>query len=225
MTWGRHFPDLYIHAAYDPDTLRSVYDRQKNKAAKRRREAKAGVPENKRTKVTPVLLIVEDQSFNKSIFRCPMLAEVMMNGRHYGITLFVTTQYSRSIPTELRAQFDYIFCCLEKFVQNRKRLYEDYFGVFPTFHSFNKIMMDCTEDFGCLVMNNRSRSCKIKDSVYYYKAKDRGAYKFGSRAYWLHHFMHYREEDDEEELTPDPFEQLKPKSLVKISTEIRKLKR
>ena len=223
-TWGRHFPDLYIHPAYDPDTLQAIYNRQTDKAKKRRREARLGVPEHKRTKVTPVLLIVEDQSFKKSIFRCPVLAEVCMNGRHYGITLFVTTQYSRSVPTEIRSQFDYIFCCLEKFVQNRKRLYEDYFGVFPNFHSFNEVMMACTDNFGCIVMNNQSRSCKIQDSVFYYRAKDRGSYKFGSRAYWLHHFMHYREEDDEEPV-PDPFDLLKPKSQRRISTRVREARR
>lgn len=219
-TWGRHFPGLYIHTIYNPDTLRAVYERQKQKAAKRRREGKQGVPDAQRTRVTPVLLILEDQSFNKSIFRCPVLAEVLMNGRHYGMTLFITTQYSRSITVELRSQFDFVFCCLEKFVQNRKRLYEDYFGVFPTFDSFNQIMMQCTSDFGCLVMNNISRSCDIDKSVYYYKAKDWGDYKFGSRAYWLFHYMNYKDED-EEESAPDPFEQLKPKSRTKITVGIR----
>lgn len=223
-TWGRHFPDLYIHPDYESDILRGIFNRQKDKAAKRRREGRRGVPETQRTRVTPILIIVEDQSYKKSIFNCPVLREILMNGRHYGMTLLITTQYSRSINAELRAQFDFVVCCLEKFVNNRKRLYEDYFGVFPTFPSFNQVMMQCTDNFGCLVMDNTTRSCKIQDSVFYYKARNRGDYKFGSHSYWLHHFMHYQDEDAEEPL-PDPFDQLKPKSHAKISTRIRKLSR
>lgn len=218
-TWGKHFPDLYIHTNYDSDVLLGIFNRQKDKAAKRRREGRRGVPEAQRTRVSPILIIVEDQSFKKSIFNCPVMREVLMNGRHYGITLLITTQYSRSINAEMRSQFDFVICCLEKFFNNRRRLFEDYFGVFPNFGSFNQVMMQCTENFGCLIMNNITRSCKIQDSVFYYKAKDHGDYKFGSRAYWLHHFMAYRDEDEATPL-PNPFELLQPKSQVTVSTRV-----
>lgn len=200
-TWGRHFPDYFIHTSYDAQRLQLIYNRQFRMARRRRREADAGVPEAKRTRVTPILLILEDQSFRKSIFHCPVLAKVIMNGRHYGITMMITTQYSRSITREMRSQFDYVFCCIEKFFQLRKSLHEDYFGVFEKFETFNQVMMQCTRDFGCLVLDNVSRSCDVRDSVFFYKAKDRGPYKFGSRAYWLFHFMHYKQnyDDDDDE--------------------------
>lgn len=205
--WGKNFPPIYIHGSYNPEILQGIYDRQK----KRR----------KQNTMTPILVILEDQSFDKSIFRCPVLANILMNGRHYDIMMMISTQYCRSVTTDLRSQFDFVFCCLEKIVANRKRLYEDYFGVFPTFESFNEVMMNCTANYGCLVMNNVTRSCAIQDSVFYFKAKDHGNYKFGSRAYWLFHYMHYKEEEDAEDAPPDPFDILRPKSRVKVSTRVR----
>lgn len=218
-TWGRHFPGIYIHSRYDADKLAAIYQRQRKKARQRRREAAHGVPPERCTRVTPILVIIEDQAFQKSIFRCPTLAEVLMNGRHYGMTVFITTQYSRSIGPDLRSQFDFVFCCLEKMVQNRRRLYEDYFGVFPDFNSFDQVMMQCTSNFGCLVMDNTSRTCDVRKSVFYYRARDRGDYKFGSPAYWLYHYMHYQDEEENDE-SHEPL--LRLRSRPTIRTHVRK---
>ena len=74
----------------------------------------------------------------------------------------ITMQYSLGIPPSLRTNVDYIFILRENIVSNRKRLYEQYAGMFPTFESFAQIMDQCTENYECLVINNNAKSNIIK---------------------------------------------------------------
>ena len=75
-------------------------------------------------------------------------------------------QYSMGIPPEMRSNFDYIFLLAEDFISNRKRLYEHYAGMFPNFDIFQQVFTEVTENFGCMVINNRIHSKKIEDKVF-----------------------------------------------------------
>ena len=59
-------------------------------------------------------------------------------------------QYALGIPPNLRTNIDYIFILRENIVQNRKRLYDSYAGMFPSFDIFCQVMDQCTENDECL---------------------------------------------------------------------------
>ena len=56
--------------------------------------------------------------------------------------------------------------------------------MFPTFEMFCQVMDQCTENYECLVINNNSKSNKLQDQVFWYKADARPDFKIGSPNFW-----------------------------------------
>lgn len=67
---------------------------------------------------------------------------------------------------------------------NRERVYTYFAGVFPNFSSFDQVMMSCTKDHECLVLDQTSLSYDISDCVYFYKATPDLEYRLGAPEYW-----------------------------------------
>jgi len=109
---------------------------------------------------------------------------LFMNGRHWKIMLVITMQYPLGIPPTLRTNIDFVFILRENYIANRKRIYENYAGMFPTFESFCQVMDQCTENYECLVINNNSKSNKLQDQVFWYKAENHNDFKLGSKEFW-----------------------------------------
>ena len=72
----------------------------------------------------------------------------------------------------------------EPYISNRKRIYDNYAGMFPTFESFCQVMDQCTENYECLVINNNAKSNKLDDQIFWYKASNHGPFKLGSKEFW-----------------------------------------
>jgi len=107
-----------------------------------------------------------------------------MNGRHWKVMLIITMQFPLGIPPNLRTNIDYVFILRENYISNRKRIYENYAGMFPTFESFCQVMDQCTENYECLVINNNSKSNKLHDQVFWYKADSHSDFRLGSKEFW-----------------------------------------
>ena len=107
-----------------------------------------------------------------------------MNGRHWKIMLVITMQYPLGVPPNLRTNIDYTFILREPYIANRKRIYENYAGMFPTFESFCQVMDQCTENYECLVINNNAKSNRLEDQIFWYKAEKHGNFRLGSKEYW-----------------------------------------
>ena len=119
------------------------------------------------------------------------IQELFYNGRHYKISFILTLQYCLGIPPEMRANFDYIFLLAEDFITNRRRLYEHFAGMFPDFSSFNDAFTILTEDYGCMVINNKIHTTDITEKVFWYKAKETPNFTMGSKKYKKHHKKYY----------------------------------
>ena len=65
--------------------------------------------------------------------------------------------------------------------------------MFPSFDIFTQVFNDITEDFGCMVINNRVHSKNITDKVFWYKAKEVPKFKLGSGKYNKFHDNQYDE--------------------------------
>jgi hypothetical protein len=111
-------------------------------------------------------------------------------------------QYCMDLSPDLRANVDYVFILRENVIQNREKLYKSFFGIFPTFEMFNQVMTSCTENYECLVLDNTSKSNKIQDCVFWYKAKPRENFKIGSPQIWNFHKNNYNSAHDPTSKTP-----------------------
>jgi len=121
----------------------------------------------------------------------PNILELFFNGRHHHISFILTMQYAVGIPPEMRSNFDYIFLLAEDIISNRKRLYEHYAGMFPSFDVFQQVFTEVTENYGIMVINNRIHSKNITDKVYWYKAKEVPKFKVGCNKFRRYHKQTY----------------------------------
>jgi hypothetical protein len=107
-------------------------------------------------------------------------------------------QYVLGIPPLLRTNIDYVFILREPYVQNRRKIFENFAGVFGSFDIFCQVMDQCTENFECLVINTNSKSNKLEDQVFYYKAEAHDDFKIGAEEYWKYHNENFAEENHED---------------------------
>ena len=187
--YSKIVPKLFIHDEFNTSIVQNIIKRQKMMMEKL----------NDGENCDPrAFLILDDCLYDNTWARDKWMRSVFMNGRHYKLLFLLTMQYALGIPPNLRTNIDYIFILRENYVSNRKRLYEHYAGMFPTFEMFCQVMDQCTEDFECLVINNNAKSNKLTDQVFWYKAEPHGDFKIGAEAYWEYSKNNYTSEENTE---------------------------
>jgi hypothetical protein len=107
-----------------------------------------------------------------------------MNGRHIDMVTMITMQYPLGITPNLRTNIDFVFILRDNNISNRKRIYDNYAGMFHTFEMFCQFMDQCTENFECLVIANGVQSNKLEDQVFWYKASDHPSFKMCDDSLW-----------------------------------------
>ena len=179
--YGKHVPKLFIHEEYNTAIIENILKRQKTVL----KQVKKEIEQYKRTTIDPrTFVILDDCLYDSAWAKDKMMRLLFMNGRHWKIMLIITMQYPLGIPPNLRTNIDYVFILREPYITNRKRIYENYAGMFPTFESFCQVMDQCTENFECLVINNNAKTNKLHEQIFWYKAEPRGDFKLGSKEFW-----------------------------------------
>jgi hypothetical protein len=179
--YGKLVPRLFIHNEYNTAIIENVLKRQRTVL----KQVKKEMDTYKRTNIDPrAFVILDDCLFDNTWSRDKLMRLLFMNGRHWKVMLIITMQYPLGIPPTLRTNIDYVFILRENYIANRKRIYENYAGMFPTFEAFSQVMDQCTENYECLVINNNSKSNKLNDQVFYYKADSHNDFRLGSKEFW-----------------------------------------
>jgi hypothetical protein len=215
--YSEFIPDSYIYSEYSSDILSRIYDRQSHINEDNKERAKKG----KRKKDDSLMLIMDDCMSSKGTWlKDPNILELFFNGRHHHISFILTMQYSVGIPPELRSNFDYIFLLAEDKIGNRKRLYEHYAGMFPTYDIFQQVFTDVTDNYGVMVIDNRIQSKNITDKIFWYKAKEVPPFKVGSNKFHKFHNASYDDNWDKKIDMGNPFELVaSKKNSIKFSIE------
>ena len=215
--YSEFIPDSYIYSEYSSDILSSIYQRQ----AKINEDNKDRIKEGKLPKDDSIMLIMDDCMSSKGTWlKDSNIQELFFNGRHHHLSFILTMQFSLGIPPELRSNFDYIFLLAEDTISNRKRLYDHYAGMFPTFEIFQQVFSDVTQDYGIMVIDNRIHSKNITDKVYWYRAKEVPLFTIGTSKYIKYHKEHYDKEWNRRLPLFDPTEALsKKRNSIKLIIE------
>jgi len=187
-------PKLFVHNEYNTAIIENILKRQRTVL----KQIKKEIETYKRSTIDPrAFVILDDCLYDNTWARDKMMRLLFMNGRHWKVMLVITMQYPLGIPPTLRTNIDYVFILRENYIANRKRIYENYAGMFPTFESFCQVMDQCTENYECLVINNNSKSNKLHDQVFWYKADNHGDFRLGSKEFW--ELSKGLKDDDEDE--------------------------
>ena len=179
--YSSHVPKLFIHDEYNTAIIENILKRQKTVIRQVKKEQEA----YKKSNIDPrAFVILDDCLYDATWAKDKMMRLLFMNGRHWKVMLVITMQYPLGIPPNLRTNIDYVFILREPYIANRKRIYENYAGMFPTFESFCQVMDQCTENFECLVINNNCKSNKLNEQIFWYKAESHSDFKLGSKEFW-----------------------------------------
>ena len=197
--FAAHVPKLFIHDAYNTAIIENILKRQKAVL----KQVKKEMDTYKKSSIDPrTFVVLDDCLYDNKWTKDVMMRLLFMNGRHWKIMLVITMHYPLGIPPNLRTNIDYVFILREPYIANRKRIYDNYAGMFPTFESFCQVMDQCTENYECLVINNNAKSNKLQDQIFWYKAQQHGPFKLGSKEFW--EISKNLGSDDEGEQSYDP---------------------
>ena len=195
--YASYVPKLFIHEEYNTVLIENILRRQKTVLKQVNKEMEM----YRRSTIDPrTFVILDDCLYDQSWTRDKMMRLLFMNGRHWKVMLIITMQYPLGIPPNLRTNIDYVFILREPYMTNRKRIWVNYASMFPTFESFNSVMDQTTENYECLVINNNSKSNKLQDQIFWYKAEKRPDFKLGSKEFW--EISKNLGDDDEEAYDP-----------------------
>ncbi len=177
-------PSKFIHDKYRPEIVGNVIKSQANMKQKRNQD-KSG--RGGASNIDPrAFLILDDCLYDaKSWINEESTRFVFMNGRHIDLMTIITMQYPLGITPNLRTNVDFVFILRENILGNRRRIYENYAGMFPTFEMFCNFMDQCTENYECLVICNNVSSNRLEDQVFWYKASDHPPFKLCDQSLWL----------------------------------------
>jgi hypothetical protein len=213
--FGSFIPQVFIHDEYTPTIIENVLKRQKIILHEQRKEDKIYGS----SKIDPrTFLILDDCLADNSWVRDKNMRSVFMNGRHSKVLFVFTSQYPLGIPPSLRTNIDFVFILRENIVSNRKRIYDHYAGMFPTFDIFCSVLEQCTQNHECLVIDNTSQSNKLEDQVFWYKANAPPDFKIGSPQFWLNNDGDH-ETEEEPQYDPDVFKGKKNSPAIRVHKE------
>lgn len=193
--YGKLVPKLFIHNEYNTAIIENILKRQKQVLKQINKE----MQQFNRTTIDPrTFVILDDCLYDSSWSRDKLMRCLFMNGRHWKVMLVITMQFALGVPPALRTNIDYVFILRDPYLSNRRRIYENYAGMLPTFEAFCQIMDQCTENYECLVINNNAKSNKLQDQIFWYKADGHGDFRLGSREFWeLSKQLNEEEEEDQ----------------------------
>ena len=212
--YGNIVPSLFIHDEYTPNLIMNVCNRQKIIKKKMDRiEARSGAPCNIDKRA---LLIMDDCLYDNSWVYDKNILQLFLNGRHWGVMFMITMQHPMGIPPCLRTNIDYVFILRDNNVKNRKKIYENYASMFPSFSVFETIMTQCTENHECLVIQINSESNKLQDQVFWYKASPHPDFRIGAKEFWDAHRDNFGNDTDDDEEMFDA-SQYEKKNKVRLS--------
>lgn len=197
--FSKFVPNIFIHEEYKAGIVDNYVRRQKMAVDKVNQEmALYG-----QSRMDPrAFLILDDCLYDNSWTKDRNIRYIFQNGRHVKCMFLFSMQYPLGVPPNLRTNIDYVFILRENIVQNRKRIYDNYAGMFPTFDCFNQTLDQTTENFECLVIDNTSRSNRLEDVAFWYKADSHAPFRVGNPQFWINNNPvgnRNRTEDDEEE--------------------------
>jgi hypothetical protein len=206
-------PRIFIHNQYNSEIIAKILNRQKLQIKQILKDQKEF--NKKSTMDARTVLVMDDCLYDNSWAKDVLMRTIFLNGRHWKTMLILTMQYPLGIPPIMRTNIDYVFILRENIDRNRRIIWQNYASMFPTYEGFCTIMDQCTENYECLVVHNGSKSNKISDQIFWYKADlNKPSYKLGAQHFWDLSAQLEDEEDEEEEYGPNHNGKKKKESVV-----------
>lgn len=114
-------------------------------------------------------MITDDLAYNPRMFKATEQLELAANGRHLKTASIHSTQ-NAMVPLETRNNTDYVFAFAETAKDNLDRLYKYFFSNFDSFAEFRKVFTECTQKYGCMVIDRTGSTTDPEALFRFYRA-------------------------------------------------------
>jgi len=115
-------------------------------------------------------IVFDNCMYNTDWNKHRSMMELFMNGRFLHTHVIMTTSMTFGMLPMIRCNLDYVFLFKEHQMNARRRIYEQFAGMFETFEEFCQTFDRYTaEPYSCIVINNTAKSNKLEDNVMYHK--------------------------------------------------------
>lgn len=180
--YSEFIPSKFIHDEYNPAIIENYLKRQFKVCNLVKNEEL----EHGSSQIDPRAFLILDDCLadRQAIVNDKHIKYLFFAGRHVKTFFALCMQYPLGLTPDLRGNIDFVFIFREPNAQNRKRLYENFCGMFPTFDSFCQVMDQCTQNFECMVIDNTTVSNKLDDQIFWYKADETGPFRMCAGEHW-----------------------------------------
>lgn len=162
--YKEQYPYADIFLKYDDIILEKLLDRAKNNFLN--------------TKVKYNTCVIFDSFYpdiNARFNELKCLADLLLNGRHYGISVIYAMSKPASISPEFRHNFDYVLLGAEHRRKRIRKTHDYYASMLPTYYYLQTLIDIITDDnysdSRFLMILNKNSSYNIDDRIAYYSTK------------------------------------------------------
>ena len=188
-----YIPDTHVFEEFNASVLREIVTLQEYRRDVALNEAKSrGLPGSE-ARMYPTLLLFEDMEYkSKSILSFEPVRKIIMNRRWLKMYVFVVFQYLMEFKCALRGMIDYAVFCKEPSATTREKIWRAFGGCCRTFDEFDAIFKACTQNKGVIVIDTQATDYGVENSIFWYRAKERGPFRVGSPLIWQTHQSRYQ---------------------------------
>lgn len=134
----------------------------------------------------------------------PHFKFLFRSGRPAHLGTIFTSPYPLPIPAHFLPHIDYVFILKEGNVKNRRKLWDQFGGMFDDFKIFDKVMQMSTKNYTALVIDRTKTTDKLDQRLFYYKAPETiPKFHLGCSNLWN---LCYQSDLTFHDLLADPFE-------------------
>lgn len=179
--WQKHFPSSFVQV-FDPVILDTLLAKQEGEMQS---WIKAGRPRSH----NPYKVVVLDDVVGSNFRFVDVINTFATRGRHYGICVFLVTQYPRLVSVPMRVNTDFAFIFFQQNLQEKTAIAEEYLGTMPLDHAMDLVARFTDVPEGqvqrkVLVLNQMENTRDLSRKIFLCEPKDPGEFVVGCPDFW-----------------------------------------
>ena len=179
--YANYIPGGFVYNEFDPEALEKVVHHQKE--MQHRLEKRGYTADEVKQRLPHAFVIIDDCVYDPRFRKDPTLAYLFTNGRHINVFLVVVTQYINYLTPPMRGNVDTLFLLRDNNTNAIKQYYQGFGGIFSKPSEFTKVFHVLTQDY-CAMVITKSRSTRVEDCIFWYRADIRRPFSAGNREFW-----------------------------------------
>jgi hypothetical protein len=165
--------DSYFYADFIPKIFIHIHDKNDTNIIKyflKTQEVKIDYIENNDRNA---FIVLDDIFYRYDWNSDEHIKEIFSKVKYLNIMCIFNIGLFYNTITNIKNDVDYIFIFRYYDRNNKKQIFEEFIDIFKDYEIYSSIIDQYTDNYGCLVIDNKCKSDKIEDKVYWYKAEYR----------------------------------------------------